>query len=91
MKKIEPTRELIMGMPLDKWIYESFIATVGTGENWATIYSIHSEDKNKGHASTLIIEMKRYYENKNMVFGSSVSLSPEMSHIIKKLNIPEYK
>ena len=80
----------LLGMELEQWTHKSCIAKIGQGEDWATIFSIESQEKNKGHGTQLLIAMKSYYENKGKIFGSSVALSEAMSHLLKKLNIKEY-
>lgn len=77
-------------MELDEWTHESCVASIGIGDNWATIYSIESSEKGKGHATELLMEMQNYYKIQRKQFGSSVALSDTMSHLLKKLNIPEY-
>ncbi len=47
-----------MGMPLDNWTHKSCEAMIGTGDDWATIYMISSNEKGKGHASELLAEIK---------------------------------
>jgi hypothetical protein len=80
----------IMGMELEEWINESCIAHFGMGDDWATLYTIESKEKNKGHATELLIEAKKYYENLSKKFGGSVALNDIMKHIYQKLNILEY-
>ena len=87
---MKPKKINRMGMSLDEWTHESCIATIGEGENWATIYSITSKEKGRGHGTELLIEMKKYYETQGKTFGSSVALSGAMKHLLTKLNIPEY-
>lgn len=80
-----------MGMLLDEWKHKSCIAKIGTGEDWATIYSIDSDEQGKGHGSELLIKMKRHYEEQGKEFGSSVALSGSMKHLLLKLKIKEYE
>ncbi len=80
-----------LGMLLDQWDHKSCQAQIGIGNDWATVYMIHSDEKNKGHATELLIEMKRYYESQGKIFGSSVALNSIMNHILKKLDIIEYE
>lgn len=80
----------ILGMTLDVITYESCEATVAVGDDWATVYSIQSKEQGKGHAQTLLTDAKDYYEKRNRKFGSSVTLSPAIKHIIDKLGIEEY-
>lgn len=77
-------------MEQDRWENKSCICCIAEWDDWATIYSIMSKEKGKWHAQELLVEAKKYYEARGKVFGSSVSLSPAMSHILKKLNIVEY-
>jgi hypothetical protein len=74
----------------DIWTYKSCKAVVGLGEGWATIYVIESKERGKGHASVLLQQMKSYYENGNIVFGSTVALNDIMRHLLVKYNITEY-
>lgn len=70
-----------MGMNLDEWSFGSCTANVGTGDGWATIYNIQSTEPGKGHATYLVIQMRDYYEENGIEFGSSVALSPAMKHL----------
>lgn len=79
-----------MGMSLDEWKNKSCTAMIGTGNDWATIYMISSDDPGKGHATELLIEMKKYYEAQGKVFGSSVALNGRMRYLLQNLNIVEY-
>lgn len=79
-----------MGMPLDEWTHKSCSATIGIGNDWATVYSIESKEHGKGHATELLIGMKKYYESEGKKFASSVALSSAMRHLLQKLNIKEY-
>lgn len=79
-----------LGMVMDKCSYESCTAEVGVGEDFATIYYIESKDKNKGHATELINRMRIHYETQGKEFATSVALSPQMKHLVKKLNLKEY-
>jgi len=85
MKKVNS-----MGMPLDNWTHKSCVAMIGVGEDWATVYSIGSDEKRKGHATELLIEMKKHYEAEGKKFASSVALNDGMRRILQKLNIYEY-
>ena len=76
-----------MGMPLDQWKHKSCTANIGVGDGWATVYSIESKERGKGHATELLSELKKYYEVKGKRFGSSVALNDGMRRILKKLNI----
>ena len=79
-----------LGMPLDQWKHKSCCANIGIGEDWATVYNISSLERGKGHATELLLEMKKYYEAKGKIFGSSVALNDGMRRILKKINIIEY-
>ena len=80
-----------LGMKLDGWKYESCIANVGTGEDFATIFYIESEEKNKCHATILIKIMSKIYTDEGKSFATSIALSDPMKHLVKKLNLKEYK
>jgi len=86
--KLEPTES--MGMSLTKITYKSCTARIGVGDNWATIYSIESDEQGKGHCQELCKQAKEYYSQHEKVFGSTVALNPTMKHILIKLEIPEY-
>lgn len=78
-----------LGMQLDEWKYKSCTAQVGVEDDWATIYIIESEEKNKGHASYLINAMKKYYKNK--IFGTSFPLNSIMQHLTEKFELKIYE
>lgn len=80
----------MLGMPVDSWTHKSCEATVGTGAEWATVYSIESGEKGKGHATELLLAMKTHYEQQGKEFGSSVALNGGMRRLLTKLNIKEY-
>jgi len=80
----------IMGMELEEWVNKSCVAHFGIGNDWATLYTIESKKNNKGHATALLIEAKKYYENHGKKFGGSVALNEKMKWIYQKLNIREY-
>lgn len=86
----EMKKTQVLGMVLDGWSHKSCYAAVGIGEDWATIYSISSEDPGKGHATELLSEMKKYYEAQGKKFGSSIALNDRMRFLLKKLDIFEY-
>lgn len=79
-----------MGMVLDSCSYESCTAEVGVGEDFATIYYIESKEQNKGHATELINRMRIHYETQGKEFATSAALSPQMKHLVQKLNLKEY-
>jgi len=85
------TTKNILGMDIDEVTHKSCIATIGTDIGWATVYSIESGERKKGHATELLTEAKKYYESQNKVFGSSIALNSQMRKLLKKLNIIEYK
>lgn len=87
MKPIKITR---MGMPLEEWTHRSCVATVGVGKDWATIYSITSDEQGRGHGTELLLGMKKHYEDEGKTFGSSVALSGAMKHLLTKHKIIEY-
>lgn len=90
MDKKEPKTITILGMPLDEWRHELCLAHCATGEGWATLYDIQSEEEGKGHATTLLTAMKGYYEGKGLRFGGSVALNNRMRRLYQKCGIEEY-
>lgn len=78
----------VMGMPLRQYKWKSCIAEISEGNDWATIYSIASQEQGKGHATELLTKLKEIYKNKK--FGGTVALNDTMSHLYKKLGIKEY-
>ena len=92
---MNPKKIKQMGMELDEWKIESCVAHFAIGESkngpWATLYAIISKEKNKGHATKLLADAKKYYEAQNRQVGGSVALNPIMKHIYKKLKYHEYK
>jgi len=72
------------------WKYQSCEAEVGRGKGWATVYYIKSEEPGKGHATKLLLAMKKYYEDKGLFFGSSVALNGRMQCILRRCQIHEY-
>lgn len=79
-----------MGMKLTQATYKSCSATIATGDDWATIYSIQSSEEGRGHCQELCKQAKEFYSQHGKVFGSTVALSPAMKHILQKLEITEY-
>ncbi len=90
MKNQNPTKVLVLGMKLDRWVVDSCVADIGVGNDWATVYLIISAEQGKGHAHKLLTMARKYYENKGKVFGSSVALNSRMEGILKELNITNY-
>jgi len=86
--KIEPVT--ILGMDLERWTYQSCIAEFGSGEDWATLYSIESKEPGKGHATALLTAAKQHYEAQGKRFGGSVALNKRMRAIYQRLRINEY-
>jgi hypothetical protein len=80
----------ILGMPLDEWRYKSCVAHCATSEWWATLYDIESQEEGKGHATKLLLAMKRYYETKGLKFGGSVALNNRMRKIYQRCGVEEY-
>lgn len=78
-------------MTLEQWTHKSCQAEFGLGDDWATLYSIESQEKGKGHATELLAEAKRYYEAQGKKFGGSVALNDTMADIYKRLKITEYE
>ena len=87
---MEHKKETIMGMKMEVWCHKSCRAEVGTGDDWATIYSIRSVHRNEGHAQELLKEARKHYEGEGKGFGGTVALNSIMKHIYEKLNILEY-
>ncbi len=85
-----PQKVKRLGLELDEWKHESCEAHVATGENWATIYDIQSQQESRGHATELLLAMKAYYENEGKQFGGSVALNPRMARLYQKCQITEY-
>lgn len=79
-----------LGMPLRLWKYQSCIAEVATGEDWATVYFIQSGDQGKGHCTKLLTYLKEFYEKQGLRFGGTVALNDRMKAIYKRLAIKEY-
>lgn len=88
---MNPVKVNILGMELDEWRVDSCIAHFGVGEDWATLYDIESEIRRQGHATTLLLEAKAYYEKQGKKFSGTVALNPGMRRIYKKLKIKEFK
>lgn len=78
-------------MELDRIIHQSCIADIGVGDDFATIYFIKSEEKQKGYATELLKFAQMWYESQGKTFGSSVALNPVMSGMLEKLKIKQYK
>ena len=87
---MEITKDLSMGFVCDKCTHESCTAIVAIGDEWATIYSIESKTEDKGHASELLVEMKKHYEALGKEFGSTVALNKKMRYLLEKFQIKEY-
>ena len=79
-----------LGMSLTQVTYKTCNATIATGNDWATIYSIQSSEEGKGHCQELCKQAKEYYSQHGKVFGSTVALNSAMKHILQKLEIEEY-
>lgn len=77
-------------MELERWTNKSCIADFGVGNDWATLYSIESKEQGKGHATELLVEVKKYYEGQGKRFGGSVALNDRMRKIYQELDIKEY-
>jgi hypothetical protein len=83
-----PTKVNILGMELDRFMYESCTAEFGVGEDWATLYHIKSTEEGKGHADELLRLAKEYYKGKKI--GGTVALHPAMRHLYEKHGYHEY-
>ena len=57
----------------------------------ATIYSVESKNPGQGIATETLTYLKGWYEGHGMTLYSSVALNDKMAHILKKLEILEYK
>ena len=88
---MNPEKEIILGMELDVWRHESCVAEVATGDTWATLYLIVSEQPGKGHATELLKQIKAFYEDQGLEFTSSIALNQRMSGILGKLKIKEWR
>lgn len=86
------TRETItvLDMELEEWVNESCRAEFGTGPDWATLYSIHSLEPGKGHATALLREAKAIYEAEGRTVAGSVALNDTMRHLYEKTGITEH-
>ena len=80
----------VLGMELERWTNKSCVADFGVGDNWATLYSIKSNEEGKGHATELLVEAKKYYEGQGKKFGGDVALNNRMKKIYQELGIKEY-
>ena len=86
----QPQKIIEMGMELDGWRYKSCVANCGVGDNWATVYYIKSGEEGKGHATKLLLMMKKYYEARGLFFGGSVALNDRMQKLYQKCGVFEY-
>jgi hypothetical protein len=72
---------------------DSAVATVAEGQDeagkWATIYYIQSGTPGKGHATKLLLALKKRYAG--VRFGGTVALNPTMKHLYEKTGITEYE
>ncbi len=80
-----------LGLSLTQLTYKSCSATIATGDDWATVYSIQSDEQGKGHCQELLKQAKEFYSQHGKVFGSTVALNDAMKHILQKLEIVEYE
>ena len=88
--KVKPSQVEILGMVLDEWSYQSCVAHCATGDIWATLYDIETEERNQGHATILLQAMKLHYERLGLKFGGSVALNEPMRRLYRKCQIEEY-
>lgn len=86
---MKPKKITIMSMEMEEWINKSCTAHFGVGDDWATVYYIHSTERGKGHATELLTAAKEYYKGKRV--GGTVALNPAMKHLYKKLGYEEYE
>jgi len=84
------TKVVSLGMEIERFTYLSCQADFGVGDDWATLYHIHSQEPNKGHATTLLTEAKQYYESQGKEFGGSTALNEPMRRLYRKLGITEF-
>lgn len=80
----------MFGGPLTEWRHKSCRAVFGVGNDWATLYEIHSREESKGHATELLRAAKLFYERQGKRFGSTVALNDRMQSILQRLDIKEY-
>jgi len=81
----------VMGQELERWTHKSCVADFATEKDWATLYSIESKIRRKGHATELLVTAKRYYEGQGKTFGGTVALNSGMKRIYQRLKIKEYE
>jgi len=90
---IGPIEVIVLGMPLERWEYQSCTADFGIGEDsepWATLYNIQSSEEGKGHAAALLRAAKEHYVTEGRKVGGSVAIHPAMKHLYRKLGYIEY-
>ena len=79
-------------MELEQWRNEGCVANFGVGDDWATLYDISTDIKQrrKGLATVLLAEAKNHYEGLGKKFGGTVALNPTMKGFYERLKIKEY-
>ena len=85
------TIENVLGMDLERMEFKSCVAHFGVGDDWATLYSIRSQEEGKGHATQLLQAAKVHYKEQGKKLGGSIALNERMRGIYKRLKIPEYR
>ena len=83
---IEPVN--LLGMDLLRVEYRGVVAHFGEGEDWITLYDVHSANEGRGEVQEMLKRMMERYNGKR--FGGSVAVCPAMRHIYCKLEITEY-
>lgn len=72
--KLKPQTMIIGGKSrtsakqMDEWKFKSCEAECGVGNNWATLYYIRSKEKGKGHATALLLIMKKYNDRMQRLY-----------------------
>lgn len=67
------------------------MADFGVGDDWATLYSIKSQEPGKGHAAETLTAARAHYEAKGKTCGGSTALSSRMRKVYERLGITEYR
>lgn len=83
---IEPVNAL--GMDLLHVTFGGVEAQFGEGDDWITLYEVHSANEGRGEVQEMLKRMMARYKGKR--FGGSIALCPAMRHIYRKLEIREY-
>ena len=86
--KIENVK--IMGMEQERWRWKSCTADFGVGDDRAILYDIRSKKEGKGHATELLTQAKKHYEEQTKKVMGSIALNSRIRKIYKRLEIKEY-